>query len=367
MGKTPLNAGSSAAQCASVQSAHRTHRLVRVHPRDNEIATADERSDSRHSQGLSPGDQRIRAEETAPSLRYCSSGHPRVSAKPPTDFAAMSDQSSKAPLPLRHPSAGNVDGRPTLLREGDGPTPLPAASFPHGSEAPVDSVRFAPDVDDSILNRLVGSVGPLEGKRVLDLGCGAGGSSLALARKGAHVIAVEGSTARLTQARAAAEIAQLKVEFHHSDLADLAFQRADSIDLVIAVYSLAGVQDLGRVFRQLHRIMKPEAALVMSVPHPFSLMLELDAEEQSSPYLTRSAWHDQAISWRASGDEGVTHVHQVSDLFTSLIRANFRVDNIVEPIAQTGPNASRPPSVHYSELTDWVPSTLVIRARKEGT
>ena len=354
-------------QCASVQSAHRTHRIERVPLRGNERAAAAERSDSRHSQGLSLGDQRIRAEETAPSLRYCSSGHPRVSADPPTDFAAMSDSSSKAPLPLRHPSAGNLDSRPTLLREGDGPTPLPAASFPHGSEAPLDNVRFAPDVDDSILNRLVGSVGPLEGKRVLDLGCGAGGSSLALARKGAHVIAVEGSTARLTQARAAAEIAQLKVEFHHSDLADLAFQRADSIDLVIAVYSLAGVQDLGRVFRQLHRIMKPEAALVMSLPHPFSLMLELDAEEQSTPYLTRSAWHDQAISWRASGDEGVTHVHQVSELFTSLIRANFRVDSIVEPIADIGANASRPPSVHYSELTDWVPSTLVIRARKEGT
>ncbi|MSY23258.1 MAG: methyltransferase domain-containing protein, partial [Actinobacteria bacterium] len=237
----------------------------------------------------------------------------------------------------------------------------------HGAEAPLDTVRFAPDVDDSILSKLVGSVGPLEGKRVLDLGCGAGGCSLALARKGAHVIAVEGSTARLTQARAAAEIAQLKVEFHHSDLADLAFQRADSIDLVIAVYSLSGVQDLGRVFRQLHRIMKPEAALVMSVPHPFSLMLELDADEQSTPYLTRTTWHDQAISWRASGDEGVTHVHQVSELFTSLIRANFRVDTIVEPEAVTAPAATRPPSVHFSELANWVPSSLVIRARKEGT
>jgi len=279
----------------------------------------------------------------------------------------MSDPSSKPPLALRHPSAGNLDSRPTLLREGDGPTPLPPASYPHGAELPVDTVRFAPDVDDSVLNRLFGSVGVIEGKRVLDLGCGAGGSSLALARTGGHVIAVESSTARLTQARAAAEIAQMKVEFHHSDLADLAFLRADSIDLVIAVYSLAGVQDLGRVFRQLHRIMKPEAALVMSLPHPFSLMLDLDADEQSTPYLTRTSWSEQAISWRASGDEGVTHVHQVSELFTSLTRANFRVDALVEPESVVGPSSTRIPSVHFSELADWVPSSLVIRARKEGT
>ena len=79
---------------------------------------------------------------------------------------------------------------------------------------------------------------------MLDLGCGAGAASVALARRGARVIAVEASTARLAQARPAADLAEVKIEFHHSDLADLAFVRADSIELVIAVYSLAGVQDL---------------------------------------------------------------------------------------------------------------------------
>ena len=287
---------------------------------------------------------------------------PRRVEKGRTDFIPMSDTILHPSGARRHPSAGNLDARPTLVRVGDGPAPLPPASYPHGADLPVDLVQFGPDMDDAALGRLIGSVGPLEGRRVLDLGCGAGAASLSLARRGARVIAVEASTARLTQARAAADLAEIKVEFHHSDLADLAFLRADSFELVLAVYSLAGVQDLGRVFRQLHRVMKPDAALVLSLPHPFSMMLELDADEQSTPYLTRSAWSDQAIAWRAAGDEGVTHVHQIGDVFTNLIRSNFRVDAVHEPAAIEGHRG-----VHWSALTDWVPSTVVIRARKEGT
>jgi SAM-dependent methyltransferase len=259
----------------------------------------------------------------------------------------------------RHPSAGNLDSRPSLVRDGDGPAPLPPASFPHGSEPLRNLVRLGPDLDDETLDRLVG---PVDGKRVLDLGCGAGAAAVALARRGARVIAVEASTARLAQARAAADLAEVRVEFHHSDLADLAFLRADSVDLAIAVYSLAGVQDLGRVFRQAHRVLTPEAPILLSLPHPFATMLEYDADEQQPPYLARTAWSDAPIAWRAAGDEGVTHVHQIGDVFTTLSRSNFRVDALLEPRAE--PDGA---SVHRSPLADWVPGTLVVRGRKLGS
>ncbi len=248
------------------------------------------------------------------------------------------------------------------MRDDRAPIQLPTASFPHGSEASRSVVQFGPDLDDDQLEKLIAAVGPMEGRRVLDLGCGSGTASVAIARRGARVIAVESSTARLTQARHAADVAGVKIEFHHSDLADLAFLRADSIELVVAVYSLAGVQDLGRVFRQLHRVMRPEGALVLSLPHPMSMMLEADIDDQQTPYLTRSAWSDQAITWRSGGDEGVTHVHQIGDVFTTLLRSNFRVDALVEPPATEGRS-----SVHSSPLRDWVPSTLIVRARKVGT
>lgn len=220
-------------------------------------------------------------------------------------------------------------------------------------------VRLGPDLDDEALGRLIG---PVDGRRVLDLGCGAGAASIALARRGARVIAVESSTARLAQARAAAEIAEVRIEFHHSDLADLAFVRADTVDLVVAVYSLSGIQDLGRVFRQVHRVLTPGSALLLSLPHPFATMLEIDADDpQPSPYLTRTAWSGSPVAWRAAGDEGVTHVHQIGDVFTTLARSNFEVDVLIEPDPLDDASG-----IHTSGLVDWVPPTLVVRARKLG-
>lgn len=275
----------------------------------------------------------------------------------------MSDSATSLPRHLRrHPSAGNLGRGPTVVRDdGRPPVRLPGASFPHGSEPASSHVRLGPDLDDAQLDRLLGAVGPLEGRRVLDLGCAAGSTAVCLARRGARVIGVESSTTRLARARHAAEVADVRVEFHHSDLADLAFLRADSIDLVVAVYSLSGVADLGRVVRQLHRVMRPDAALVLSLPHPASLVLEVD-DDGSPPFLARTHWNEEALVWRAGGDEGVVHVHQIGDVVTTLVRSNFRVDALVEPPTEPGRE-----SAHSSHLADWVPTTLVVRARKEGT
>jgi SAM-dependent methyltransferase len=258
----------------------------------------------------------------------------------------------------RHPSAGNLDSRPALVADGGRPEPLNPASYPHGVSLTSDLVQLGPDLDHEQLNKLVG---PVENRRVLDLGCGAGAAAIALARRGARVIAVESSTARLAQARAAAELAEVKIEFHHSDLADLAFLRADAVDLVLSVYALAGVQDLGRVVRQVHRVLTPESALLFSLPHPFASMLEDDADEQQPPSLTRTAWSHAPVAWRSGGDEGVTHHHSISEVFTTLTRANFRVDAVLEPQPLAGGS-----SPHRSSLSDWVPETLVVRARKLG-
>ena len=86
----------------------------------------------------------------------------------------------------RHPSAGNLDSRPSLVRDGQTPATLPPASFPHGSEARRDVVQLGPELDDDTLTRLIG---PVEGKRVLDLGCGDGTLAAALAHAGAQVTA----------------------------------------------------------------------------------------------------------------------------------------------------------------------------------
>jgi SAM-dependent methyltransferase len=237
------------------------------------------------------------------------------------------------------------------------PAPLTARSFtawPAWADLSVDDVHYGPDIPSESELRLLGRV---DGKRVLELGCGGGSTAVALAKRGARVIAVDDAVEQIGHARRLAEREEVKVELHHTDLADLAFVRADTIDVALSIYSLGSYADPDRVFRQVHRVLKPDAPLVLSLPHPAFVAVDPSSE----PPVLRRRYFDRApIAW--PGGEGVDHPRTVGELFTSLSRANFRVDTILEPEPVVGSPRSR----HWTPAMGWVPSTLVLRARKLG-
>ncbi len=230
-------------------------------------------------------------------------------------------------------------------------------TFPVGADLPLDRVVYGPDVPDESTLRLLGDV---NGKRILQLGCGDGQTTVALQRAGARVIVVEPASQSVTTAQRLFERQALKVELHQGDLADLAGVRADSIDAALSIYSLAGVDDLSRVFRQVHRVLRPELPLVFSLPHPAYSMIDPRSDEPLR--VRRSYWDATPRTWRSSDREGTDHSHTLADLFVGLSRTNFRVDTLLEP----EPEREGARSPLWSETMRWVPSTLVVRARKQG-
>jgi SAM-dependent methyltransferase len=173
----------------------------------------------------------------------------------------------------------------------------------------------------------------VEGKRILELGSGTGRLAVSLAQQGAKVISVDWSMERVADARAVAEAADVRIEYHHGDLADLAFIRGDQIDLAVSVYALAAVSDLGRVFRQVNRVLRSEATLAISLPHPLALMATL---ADGGPRLTRTYFDAEPVPWSLDGEEGLVYPHQVGDVVTTLWRSNFRVDSLLEPRIEPG-------------------------------
>src|SRR5215471_9970022 len=139
------------------------------------------------------------------------------------------------------------------------------------------AITYGPDLPTDADLRLCGDV---SGRRVLDLGSGAGENAIAFAMSGAHVIALDTSKAQLSLARKLAEVAEVRVELHESDVCDLAFLRADSIDLAFAAGVLGEVDDIDRLLRQVHRVLRPGAAFVFSFDHPMALAL---GRENSGP------------------------------------------------------------------------------------
>ena len=230
-------------------------------------------------------------------------------------------------------------------------------AYPLGSEFDPGRVRLGPGLTDETLSRLVGGG---EGRRVLELGCGDGSNAIALAKQGARVIVVDSSAARLGVARNHAEEHDVRIEFHHGDLADLAFVRADQIDVCLAVYSLAEVGDVSRVFRQVHRVLKPEAPLVCSFPHPAFAMFDPTAPDP----LRVAHPYDQSgpRSWELGNDTITDHPRTVGEIFTTLHRSSFVVDQLLEP---TAPERA-PRSASFTDAARFVPATLIVRARKQG-
>lgn len=205
-----------------------------------------------------------------------------------------------------------------------------------GDARPDDTLELGPGAVDGLDRRLLGDVND---QRVLVLGCGAARGAIALARSGARVVGIDRDGGQIARARRNIEEAGVHVELHHAELSALAFLPPDNFDAVISVHELSAIADLARVFRQVHRVLKADRPIILTLPHPIELMVDPDD-------------HTRISERYGSGDERgaghhVTHPHTIAQVFTSLIRANFEVDTLLEPDGQ---------AMH--------PASVVIRARK---
>ena len=233
-----------------------------------------------------------------------------------------------------------------------------AASYLASSPLPTDVVHYGPDIGTEADFRLLGDV---KGKRVLDLGCGGGQSAIAFAKQGAISIGVDLSAEMLAHARRLAEREDVRVELRQADMADLAFVRADSVDLVFSADAFGYVEDLHRVFRQVHRVLRTGAPLVFSLPHPAYHMV--DGDHPDLPLLIRRSYFDrEPIDVERHGTVFTEYHHSIGDLHTALVRSSFSVDTVLEP----RPAASGPRSQRWQEAFRFVPRVLVVRARKLG-
>jgi len=233
-----------------------------------------------------------------------------------------------------------------------------SAWYQANAQIPTDVATYGSDIPTEADLRLCGDVAS---KRILDLGCGGGQCAIAFARQGARVIAVDHSAEQLTYARRLADGEGVKVELRQSDMADLAFVTTASIDLVFSSWALCYVDDIGRVFRQVHRVLRTNAPFVFSLPHPASRLVSRDSDE---PLLVRRGyWDHEPLQWEWNGVPVVEYQHTVAELFTGLQRSNFAVDTLLEPEPVAG--MARHP-LHWHDNNALIPSTLIIRARKLG-
>jgi ubiquinone/menaquinone biosynthesis C-methylase UbiE len=231
------------------------------------------------------------------------------------------------------------------------------AAYQAAARLPTDVVQYGHDIPTEADLKLIGSV---KGKRVLDLGCGGGQSAIAFARQGAIPTGIDFSTEQINFARRLTELEGVKAEFKVGDLADLAWLRSDSVDVVFSANAFSYVEDLGRAFRQVHRVLKVGAPLVFSLPHPARQMIDEDAEQ---PLLVRHSYFERSPMTRVRDAVLLTeYPHSFGDLAMGLVKSSYRIEAILEP----EPLPSGPRSAQWREAYRYVPRTIIFKARKEG-
>jgi ubiquinone/menaquinone biosynthesis C-methylase UbiE len=109
-------------------------------------------------------------------------------------------------------------------------------------------------------------LGDVQGKAVLEVGCGAGPLTECLVDHGAEVVACDVSAAMLEIARS--RVGE-RAELHHHDVTEpLTFLEAASVDLVVASLVFHYLRDWVTPLRELHRVLRPTGSIVMSIHHP---------------------------------------------------------------------------------------------------
>jgi len=208
--------------------------------------------------------------------------------------------------------------------------------------------------------------GNLENKKLLDLGCGGGQTSILFAEHGAIVTGIDFSQKQIDFAKALAKKKRMKeVSFQQGDIEDLSVFRDCSFDLVSSSHTIHYVENLQKCFDEAFRVLKPKGKFVFSVSHPLNYIVE---RENNQLIIKGSYFRKGKYKWNWEYPEEELKypmslfIRKVDDYFTALRKSGFAVEDLLEPKTDLDKNS---PWYNQSEpQEELVPGVLIFGARK---
>jgi ubiquinone/menaquinone biosynthesis C-methylase UbiE len=191
-----------------------------------------------------------------------------------------------------------------------------------------------------LLPLMLQMLGDVRGLKILDLGCGEGGYSRELARRGAKVLGIDGSPRLIEVARQRALAEKLDIEYLCANASALDAVAPASFQRVLASMSLMDVEDYHGAVQEAHRVLVSGGHLWMSITHPcFSAPVsEWVRDETGRPqcfavdrYFERTAW-DSTIA-REFRAPVVRRHRPLEDYMGALLEVGFVLREFREPSA----------------------------------
>lgn len=210
---------------------------------------------------------------------------------------------------------------------------------------------YCADLEFPAMAELIPNV---EGKRVLDAGCGHGRYAEWLIERGANVIAVDMSSEMVEQAK---QRIGSRAEIRRADIGT-PFEFADDgeFDGIVSGLSLHYVEDWRKAFAEFARVLRPGGFLVFSTHHPVDDYIAFEGENYFETEQER-------MTWTASGEEIDVPFYRrpFSAVINPLIETGFQLDELIEPKPKETFKEKKPES--YEKRLKY-PTFLCVRASK---
>lgn len=175
-------------------------------------------------------------------------------------------------------------------------------------------------------------LGPVEGRRILEVGCGAAMCARWLATRGAVVTAMDLSAGMLRHARVGAEHTGVSVPLVQADAEHLPFADG-AFDLACSAFgAVPFVADSARAMREVARVLRPGGSWVFAVTHPLRWVFPDDPGPDGlvvqTPYFDRMPYVEV-------NDAGVPtyveHHRTLGDRIREIVGAGLVLRDLVEP------------------------------------
>lgn len=195
----------------------------------------------------------------------------------------------------------------------------------------------------------------VDGRHVLDAGCGPGVYTEWLVKHGALVVAFDANPKMVRLARQrvgeTARVIQANLEEPLDFLQDGAF------DIVLCPLAMDYVKEWEPTFGEFFRVLKPAGLLLFSMEHPYT---KYDDHRDTSNYFNVERVE---YTWRGFGTPVTVPSYRrpLESVVDAVVRAGFILEKILEP--KPTPEFEQSDPEEYAELMR-SPGFMCVRARK---
>ncbi|GEE03243.1 SAM-dependent methyltransferase [Gordonia spumicola] len=175
-------------------------------------------------------------------------------------------------------------------------------------------------------------LGDVDGKDVLEVGCGSAPCARWLAARGAHVVGLDVSAGMLAHAVDAMKLDDRRVPLVQAGAERLPFADA-SFDLACSSFgAIPFVADSARAMREVARVLRPGGRWVFATNHPMRWMFLDDPGPEG--LVVRMSYFDRTPYSEADDSGLVTYVEHhrtMGDRIREIVAAGLILDDVVEP------------------------------------